>query len=371
MRRQPTVPSRPLMSIRPSILVLTRIAFWRLGAGERMRLLALMWVLPRLADVTVMHFGRIGPADRKLLDQLHVACTLIEADPDVEVSVQRDGVRALCATHRFDACIVERIALDYLREALPAGVRTVLDTHDLESVKAESRAAVGASAVESAPGFEAEVEILRRYDRVLLIQADDHARVTPLLGDKAMLAPHPVAFPRRPVRPDRRRLGFVGSAWIANVDGLDWFADRVWPVLAGSNTDVHLFGWICDVWRREAPGAYHRHGFVADFNRVWGEIDVAINPVRWGAGLKIKSIEALGNGLPLVTTTEGARGLAEGAGGAFLIADAPDAFADACVRLLDDPALRLQLGRRGYEFARERFSAERCFAPLVRWLIGG
>jgi glycosyltransferase involved in cell wall biosynthesis len=89
-----------------------------------------------------------------------------------------------------------------------------------------------------------------------------------------------------------------------------------------------------------------------------------------GAGLKIKNVEALASGLPLVTTGEGARGIADVAGDAFLVADDPDAFASACLRLLDDVSLRTRVAARALQVARERFSPQACFAPLLDW-IGG
>jgi glycosyltransferase involved in cell wall biosynthesis len=352
---------------RPAVLLVTGFPFWALGDGQRMRVLALVWVLVQHVDLTILYLGQADQRDVQRLQALRVTGAFHALGAPGGPDDHRQAVRQLCASQHFDCCIVERLALDHVRDALPAGMRTVLDSHDLLTERNRSRALHGLPV--DATTLDWELAAYARYDRVLMIQADEHARVARHLGERVMLVPHPVNFPQRPVRPEGRALGFVGAFNEPNADGLDWYADAVWPLLAAGNAQTHLFGWIGDAWRRGACPDFTRHGYVKDFNAVWGQIDVAINPVRWGSGLKIKSVEALGNGIPLVTTREGARGLTDLDGVALLIADEPAAFADACSRLLADPALRQRLGAAGHAFARQHLTPKACFGGLVDWLI--
>ena len=356
---------------KPAVLLVTGFPFWALGDGQRMRLLALVWVLGQHVDLTILYLGQADQRDVERLQALRVrgAFHAMAAPSGPQAQVQ--AVRRLCALHRFDCCIVERLSLDHVRAALPAGVRTVLDSHDLLTERNRSRAERGLPV--DATTLEWELAAYARYDCVLMIQPEEHARVAPHLGNRVILAPHPVNFPCRAVRARGCVLGFVGANNEPNADGLDWYADAVWPLLQAGPAQTHLFGWIGDTWR---PGpvagfevGFQRHGYVADFTEVWGRIDVAINPVRWGSGLKIKSVEALGNGIPLVTTTEGARGLAHLDGTALLIADAPAAFAEACTGLLADPALRTRMGAAGHAYARQHLTAAACFGPFIDWLM--
>ena len=356
--------------MKPRVLMVTRIPFWLLGAGERMRLLAMVWVLGSKTELTVLFLGVMSDQDVLRLSQLRVNAAVLQMGPvvtqmDVEAA-EREAFHRLCSTQTIDVCIFERIALHALLEVLPSGVRSVLDTHDLESANIESRRSQGHQ-VEDSLTLAGELAMFSKYDRVLLIQPEDHALVSAHLGELAMLVPHPVSFPKVPVDPDSRRLGLVASAWAANLHGLDWFADQVWPQLASIPAQMHLFGWIGNQWRPNYS-AFERHGYVADFKLAWGMVDVAINPVRWGSGLKIKTVEALGHGLPLVTTSEGARGLAAAAGQAFVVADEPDAFANACKWLLNDPQARRVLGESAYAFARQHFSPKACFGELMQWI---
>jgi hypothetical protein len=356
--------------MKPRVLLVTRIPFWRLGAGERMRLLALVWVLGQQTELTLLYLAPLLVNDAPWFQKLRIQCQVHFVQGSGPLSVTRDAefkaLRILSQQQAFDVCIFERIELDFLRTALPASVRTAIDTHDLQSVKGESCRQQGVVASD-ALSFGEELKRLAKFDKVLLIQADDYAQVEPQLGERAMLVPHPVTFAALPPQPERRNIGMVASSWVANLHGLDWFANQVWPFMDASTIQVHLFGWICDAWRPQF-GGFVRHGFVADFKQAWGQIDVAINPVRWGSGLKIKNVEALGHGLPLVTTLEGARGLMLGADNAFRLGDTPEAFAKACTELLDQPVLRQQYAVAAHAFASQHFSPQACFGELMQWL---
>ena len=89
-----------------------------------------------------------------------------------------------------------------------------------------------------------------------------------------------------------------------------------------------------------------------DLTSVYQRADVVINPISIGTGLKIKNIEALGFGKPLVTTSVGAEGLESGSQLAFLVADTAQDFANAVIGILQDSGLYRQLSSKGYQFAK-------------------
>ena len=82
---------------------------------------------------------------------------------------------------------------------------------------------------------------------------------------------------------------------------------------------------------------------------------VSIAPLRFGAGLKGKIVEAMAAGLPVVTTPVGAEGMELVHGSTALIAESPEAFARAVVRLCTDHVLHARLSRNGLEHARARW----------------
>jgi glycosyltransferase involved in cell wall biosynthesis len=92
-------------------------------------------------------------------------------------------------------------------------------------------------------------------------------------------------------------------------------------------------------------------GVVDDLTPVYASARMAVNPVRFSTGLSIKSIEALGYAMPLVTTTAGAAGLAGKLGPAAIVADDDREFAGAVVRLLKDDAAVAGMSRAAHAFS--------------------
>jgi glycosyltransferase involved in cell wall biosynthesis len=212
-----------------------------------------------------------------------------------------------------------------------------------------------------------EFAVFRRFDAVIAIQSSDYDKMRGVLGDdRVVLTPHPALAARKALRPSVASIGFVASGWKANIDGIGWFAAEVWPAVRRPGLTLDLYGWIGEHWPVPPGRGIVARGFVPDLETAYGAIDIVINPVRYGAGLKIKTVEALGRGLPLVTTREGARGLDAIAGRAFLVADDAAAFAAALDRLIGDEAARRALGEAAYRFAEAELSPEACYAALVR-----
>ncbi|HST75613.1 MAG TPA: glycosyltransferase family 4 protein, partial [Acetobacteraceae bacterium] len=87
--------------------------------------------------------------------------------------------------------------------------------------------------------------------------------------------------------------------------------------------------------------------------------DVAIVPVRSGAGTRIKILEAFSFRVPVVSTVLGAEGLELAGGTDLLFGDSAEDFAAACLDLMRDPALRERLAERGAEVFEDRFGPDR------------
>jgi glycosyltransferase involved in cell wall biosynthesis len=82
---------------------------------------------------------------------------------------------------------------------------------------------------------------------------------------------------------------------------------------------------------------------------------LVVAPVRHGGGTRIKVLEALAYGRPLVSTTFAAGGCGLVDGTHVVYADDPASFAERCVALLDAPAERTRLGEAGREFVRRGY----------------
>jgi glycosyltransferase involved in cell wall biosynthesis len=78
---------------------------------------------------------------------------------------------------------------------------------------------------------------------------------------------------------------------------------------------------------------------------LFGHASVFVAPIFWGSGIRIKLLEALATGIPIVATPLAAEGM--DVAGSAIIAEQPRAFADGILRLLDDRELRIRMSVAG------------------------
>jgi glycosyltransferase involved in cell wall biosynthesis len=283
------------------------------------------------------------------------------ADDRYTPRVARQVEKVLAGKH-FDVVICAYLFHSKALERLPAGTLKIIDTIDAQSLR-DKRYLKGA--FHTTPRQEAKA--LDRADLVLAIQSREKAYFETLTSRKVILLGHPVAItPGRPRREVRRKLLFIGSTYESNVAAIEYFIVQVLPLVldAFPEAELTIAGRVC-----EKIGNYARCtkvGQVENLAALYAAADVAINPILAGRGLKIKNIEALGFGTPLVTTTVGAEGLEEGAGKAFLVGDTAAAFAGEVCRLLADFALYGAVSNNAYAFARQ-YNGE-AYAELTKEL---
>lgn len=350
------------------VVLITATPFWRQGAGVWARTAALVRYLSACSELTIIYTRAVRTS---VMHRLHAAAThcrfvTVNHSGDLDEPAVIAAIHDICAgIDPVAVYIIDKLENSSLLDALPADGRRFVDTHDLLSQRTLSMERYGYRP-RIPMSAERERKLLSKYDGVICIQREDHAIVGDWLGaSKAILAPHPTAITPRPIRQTVSSIGFAASDWRANVEGLQWFLGEVWPVFArrGASLDVH--GSIGEHFADDDSPGVRFHGHTDSLADIYATTDILVNPVRIGSGLKIKTVEALGNGLPLVTTSEGARGLADANGHALLIADDAPSFIDALDALLNSLALRQQIAAGALAYAREYFSPQACFGELI------
>jgi glycosyltransferase involved in cell wall biosynthesis len=185
-------------------------------------------------------------------------------------------------------------------------------------------------------------------DRELLLQRHPglEVSVVPSGFDAQDFAPSQPAPARRP-----DRLCFVGSLdYAPNIDGLEWFVAEILPRLAARRPGVVLELVGRGAGPRIQALAGPRVELVGAVPAVRPHLEraaLAVVPLRIGGGTRLKIVEALALGTPLVSTPIGAEGLELEGGRHLALAERPEEFAAACAALLDDPAAARQLGLAG------------------------
>jgi glycosyltransferase involved in cell wall biosynthesis len=351
-----------------NVYLITSSEFWLNGAGFWARTREMIHYLSKHVKLTVIALHAGSSQVDLILKNFGLPVSyffLPEAVPPT-----RNNCIKLVADHvkehgPAEVYIIDKAENWFILKALTSAGRKFVDTHDLISQRTKSarqyNAFSGLKLTE-----QQEMQLLQFFDGVICIQPDDHKLVSKWVGrEKSILAPHPVQASPQSLKDNVRKIGFVASKWVANVDGLQWFIKEIWPSVYQSGLTLNVYGFIHQAFAKNQAQGVVFHGLVPDLARIYSNIDITINPVRWGAGLKIKTIEALANGLPLVTTPEGASGIASLDGKALLVAENKEAFAEKLKLLISDYPLRKSLGRAGCRWVKQNLSHDSCFRALL------
>jgi hypothetical protein len=202
---------------------------------------------------------------------------------------------------------------------------------------------------------ELELGIPRRADRVVTLSEPEAALLRS--ADGAC----PIDVVRMRLRETawteagfwERRDALCAASWLAgpgspNADGLAWFCEEVLPLVRERMPWFRLQVTGAappDQIRRLADPNIVLVGHVRDLHEAYGRARAAIIPLRFGAGIKVKTIEAIRAGVPVVTTRVGAEGV-DVPPGALEATDDPEMFASRILDLLRNPdAFEEQRGR--------------------------
>ncbi|MGG5809502.1 glycosyltransferase [Falsiroseomonas sp. CW058] len=373
---------------RPRMLLVTDIPFWRTSLGNQARIAALARAAAGPMDVDLFFCGPIDAAGREAAGR-HLGrrgrVFVPEALPPAErpwglTPFERarfdGGLLAALGAHLLEhppqAVVIEYLRLSWLRLAPAMPALTVLDTHDVMSLRARNFRRFGQEHFLQVSTSE-ELRILSSFALVLAIQPEEARWLEALLPGRVLTAPHALpALPRAAGSPPGSavRVGFLGGDSPMNRDGLRWLLDQVWPAIEGLGAELHVAGGVCAEMPAR-PGVV-LHGEVADQHAFLDALDVAVNPVAYGGGLKIKTVEYLCRGLPSVLTAEALTGIAGGAGVAYALAADRAEFTAALAALVRDAGLRRAMGEAALAFGRRRFGpgaldpAMRAIAELAR-----
>lgn len=162
-------------------------------------------------------------------------------------------------------------------------------------------------------------------------------------------------------RPDA--VGFLGSLdYPPNQEAALWIADELRPRAAGAQ--IRVGGSNAPPWLRARLGDL-LDADVPDARAFIRSMSVMVAPIFAGGGMRIKILEAMARGRPVVATTVAASGLAVRHGENIVIADDAASFAEAVTSLLREPARGRAIGDAGRRLVEAQYATE----PLARELL--
>jgi glycosyltransferase involved in cell wall biosynthesis len=150
-----------------------------------------------------------------------------------------------------------------------------------------------------------------------------------------------------------------------------WFLKKVWPrvLSAQPNVKFHLAGkGLSKTDPRFFQTGIVNHGEVDDAEVFMQSRGIMIVPIQAGSGIRIKSLEAMALGVPVVSTSIGAQGLSVESGTQMIIADDPEGFADGIIQLLLNPAASQEITQQARAYVEQHHNLKRNTAGLLGFL---
>jgi polysaccharide biosynthesis protein PslH len=170
--------------------------------------------------------------------------------------------------------------------------------------------------------------------------------------------------------PQPDRLLTIGTMfWMPNSQGVSWWLHGGYELLRTICPDLTY-----DIVGARPPRALQLlavryegvtlHGYVADTLSFWTRASALAVPILSGGGVRVKILEAMAMGVPVVSTTIGCEGLNVRTGEHLLVADTPEAFAHAIAKILRDKALAVRLAQNARQLILEQYDAKAALQTL-------
>jgi hypothetical protein len=277
-------------------------------------------------------------------------------------AAEADWATRYIASEKPDAVLVDTLfrAAPLAAPALH-GVNSVIITHDVFHRRHRALVDAGYRVQPRHLSCADEIAALSGARCIAAIQHDEAALLRKLCPTQHVLAAPMAALPCPPPEGRQRqprRLVFIGSANLPNLDGLRWFFAEIWPHLGG-NISLDLIG-DCGAALRAVPPGVIRHGRVQDLRTRLHDASLAISPLLVGSGLKVKLLDYAKHGLVTVATPSSLEGFAPDEAAPFVAAASPEEFAAAILRQLAAPARP----ERALDYVTRHYSPEASFGAL-------
>ena len=165
-------------------------------------------------------------------------------------------------------------------------------------------------------------------------------------------------------------IGFIGSLdWKPNQQGLEWFMANVWPQLNSENLRLRVAGKNMPIeWKDRKEKGVEFLGEVEDSKSFMRASDVLVVPLHAGSGIRIKILEAMSLGVPVLTTTIGLEGIKARPNNEVLIANQVKDFVQEIKELQHNPEKLERVGNGGYDLVANNYSTKSAVRELSTWL---
>jgi len=266
----------------------------------------------------------------------------------------KDNFTALLSQKKYDYIFINyEFWTDLIRNQDLKGAKTIVDTHDWITLNEF----YNNKNLDLGERFGEEINNLSLYDKVVTISQDEYFIFKSFLGDNVINIPP--SFPENFEDTNTEKkydLIFVGSDNPFNILSINWFVEKVLPLLP-KEIKICIIGRIC----KYVPDHENieKVFFADDLETYYHASKIAICPMLKGTGIKIKVVEAMSYGLPVIGTEKAVDGFSDKKNNGCLVSDDEKEFADIIKSLLNNSSDYEKQKDEAIHFFRNNFSEKK------------
>lgn len=245
---------------------------------------------------------------------------------------QQKEFESILSKNKYDYIIISYVLFAPFIEnkQLLKGATTIVDTHDFFTAQfnTEKNKNLGNN-------LATEVKYLKKFDSIWTISGEEQFIFSQFLPNKNIITiPHGLENNFK----SKEKLAtidifYVGSNNPHNTTSATWFFDKVYPLLP-SNIKITVVGRVCEVVPDK--NNIEKILFAEDLADFYKKTKITICPMLSGTGLKIKVVESLSYGIPVVCNERGVDGLLNKINNGCLSTNEPDIFANYIIELINN-----------------------------------
>lgn len=238
----------------------------------------------------------------------------------------------------------------------------VIDTHDFITAQLQKKVNIGQS-------FKEEIRRISLFDVALAISVEEQYIFSQFCKNKVVLAPMMLDKPQNlhDINEKSFDLIYVASDNVHNKKAANWFFNNVYPLLPTS-VQICVIGQINEHLSIKAPNIVSVN-FAEDLSIYYQNAKIALCPMLTGTGTKIKVVEALSYGLPIVCNTRGIDGLINKTDNGCLVSDDPVEFGNNIMLLLTDESEYKKQAKNAFAAFSINYEKERCYKNLDKLFL--
>ncbi len=386
-----------------NILLLTQVLPYPPDSGPKVKTYNLIKYLTRHHEVTLVSFVRGNQTDhirhlkkycravhtvpmaRSLFrDAWYMARSFMTGTPFLilrdDSAAMRNVVDTVCLDNPYDAVHADQLNMAQYAQRAPARLR-VLDEHNALWLLYQRLWETMPFGIRKCL-LKRDWQLLKRYegrtcsdfDLVLAVSPEDKAAIEETTGHPVPIRVIPIAIdteesPALARNPGPCILHMGTMYWPPNIDAVRWFANRVYPLIRRQRPDVQF-----DVVGPRPPAEISALGAKGQGINVTGYVEdpepymkrsaVLVVPLLAGGGMRVKILNAMAAGIPVVSTTLGYEGIELQPGRDILVADTPESFAAQVLRVLNEPLLAEELSTNARNLVETKYHYATALRPL-------